>query len=93
VDTKNVGLYGRSWTKLNILDGLPRISIHDPFDVLVDRYASRGTSIAPGESPTSAFTMPCSDIEVNPLYDKAAVRRKAIDCPLRSSLTSPAAAS
>src|ERR1043165_6312175 len=40
VDKKNVGLYGRSWTKLNILDGFPRITVLDPFDVLVDRYAS-----------------------------------------------------
>jgi len=39
VDKKNVGLYGRSYTKRNILDGLPRLTTHDAFDMLVDRYA------------------------------------------------------
>lgn len=38
VDTKIVGLYGRGHTRLNIVDGLVRFTVHDPFDVLVDRF-------------------------------------------------------
>jgi hypothetical protein len=29
VDKKTVGLYGRSYTKLNILDGMVRVTVHD----------------------------------------------------------------
>lgn len=36
VDKKTVGLDGRGHTKLNIVDGMVRLTVHDPFDVLVD---------------------------------------------------------
>lgn len=38
VDKRQVFLYGRSFKKLNIVDGKPYIEILDPQDVLIDRY-------------------------------------------------------
>jgi hypothetical protein len=70
VDKKNVGLYGRSYTKLNILDGLPRLTIHDPFDVLVDRYALPWNIDTARRVTHLAIYQTLSDIATNPLYDK-----------------------
>jgi hypothetical protein len=38
VDKKQEELYGRSFMKLNIVNGRIVIEVLDPFDVLVDRY-------------------------------------------------------
>ena len=38
VDKKQVALYGRSFKKLNVIDGEPIVEIIDPQDILVDRY-------------------------------------------------------
>jgi hypothetical protein len=76
VDKKNVGLYGRSWTKLNILDGFPRITIHDPFDVLIDRYALPWDIDKTARRITHVgIYRSLSDLELNPLYDKAAITK------------------
>jgi hypothetical protein len=47
VDKKNEGLYGRSYTKLNILGGMPVLSVHDPFE-----------SSSTGTPPLGASTPP-----------------------------------
>ena len=75
VDKKQVLLYGRSWKKLNILNGRPYVEVLDPQDVLIDRYAD----------PADISTALCiihqhifrtlGDLEKNPLYDKAAINR------------------
>lgn len=39
VDKRQVGLYGRSFKKLNVIDGSPVLEVCDPQDILVDRYA------------------------------------------------------
>jgi len=76
VDKKNVGLYGRSWTKLNILDGFLRITIHDPFDVLIDRYALPWDIDKTARRITHVgLYRSLSDLELNPIYDKAAIGR------------------
>jgi len=37
VDKRQVGLYGRSFKKLNVIDGKPTVDIIDPQDMLIDR--------------------------------------------------------
>ena len=73
VDKKNVGLYGRSWTKLNIIDGLPRITIHDSFDILIDRYALPWDIDTARRITHLGIYQTLSDLERNPLFDKAAI--------------------
>ncbi len=73
VDKKNVGLYGRSWCKLNILDGMPRITVHDPFDVLIDRYAVPWDIDTARRITHLGIYQTLSNLERNPLFDKAAI--------------------
>ncbi len=74
VDKKNEAIYGRTYTKLNIVNGLVRLSVHDPLDILVDRYAVP-TDIDTGRRVTHLGIYRClSDLEMNPLYDKVAIR-------------------
>jgi hypothetical protein len=73
VDKKNVGMYGRSYTKLNILDGFPRLTIHDAFDVLVDRYASPWDIDTAQRLTHVGIYRTLAQLEMNPLYDKSAL--------------------
>lgn len=75
VDKKQVFLYGRSFRSWQIVDGLPRMSIEDPMDMLVDRYTD------PTDFNTARFLIhtnifkPLSVLERNPKYDKQALKR------------------
>jgi hypothetical protein len=73
VDKKNVGLYGRSYTKLNILDGEPKLTIHDTFDILVDRYALPWNIDTARRVTHVGIFQSLSAIVGNPLHDKTAV--------------------
>jgi hypothetical protein len=73
VDKKNVGLYGRSYTKLNIVAGMPRLTVHDAFDVLVDRYALPWDIETARRVTHVGIYRSLADLELNPLYDKAAI--------------------
>jgi hypothetical protein len=75
VDKKNEGLYGRSYTKLNILNGMPVISVHDSFDVLVDRYASPWSIDTARRVTHVGIYRALSDLELNPLYDRDAIKK------------------
>lgn len=75
VDRKQEWLYGRSFMKLNILDGWFHMEVVDPQNVLVDRYA-KPWDIHTGRRIThTGIFRTLSDIERNPLYDKAATQR------------------
>ena len=75
VDRKQEWLYGRSFMKLNILDGWLHMEVIDPQDVLVDRYANPA-NIHTGRRITHiGIYRTLSDCERNPLYDKAAISR------------------
>lgn len=52
VDKKQVMLYGRSFWKLNIIDGEIRLEVLDPQEVVVDRYVNPWDSIAQSGSRT-----------------------------------------
>lgn len=75
VDKKQVFLYGRSFKKLNIVNGKFVFEILDPHDVLVDRY------VDPTNLDTARYVChqhifkPLSSLEENESYDKEAVTR------------------
>ncbi len=73
VDKKNIGLYGRGHTKLNIIDGIPRLTVHDPFDVLVDRYALPWDLDSARRITHVGIYRSVSQLELNPLYSKEAI--------------------
>ena len=74
IDKKQVMLYGRSWKKLNIVDGRPYIEILDPQDILVDRYTD------PADIETAFCIIhqhiyrTLGDLEVNPVYNKQVIQ-------------------
>lgn len=76
VDKKQVGIYGRSFIKLNLDVSLGRITFEvlEPYDVLVDRYADpsdiRGT--ANYLSHIHIFRT-LSSVSSNPAYDRAGI--------------------
>ena len=75
VDRKQEWLYGRSFMKLNILDGWFHMEVIDPQDVLLDRYVNPW-DICTGRRITHVgIYRTLSDVERNPLYDKAAITR------------------
>lgn len=79
VDKKQEQLYGKTWTKLNIAYGRFESEILEPYDVLVDRYAD------PSDLDNTAHHLVHGNIfrtldqlEGNPNYDKAAIKRLKI---------------
>lgn len=76
VDKKQVGLYGRSTIKLNLLEGRPSAEVLEPYDWLVDRYADPADldNTAMYQAHINIFRS-LSQIQANPLYDRAAVDR------------------
>jgi hypothetical protein len=75
VDKKQVFLYGRSFKKLNIVNGKFYFEIIDPHDVLIDRY------VDPSDIDTARYIVhqhiftPLSSLSENEEYDKEAVNR------------------
>lgn len=75
IDKKQVILFGRSFKKLNIVNGLFYFEIVDPQDVLVDRY------VDPASIDTARFLShihmykPLSVLESNPFYDQKEVEK------------------
>lgn len=75
VDRKQEWLYGRSFMKLNIIDGWIHMEVVDPQNVLVDRYANPWNIHTGRRITHTGIFRALSDIERNPLYDKAATDR------------------
>jgi hypothetical protein len=75
VDKKQVFLYGRSFKKLNIVNGKFFFEILDPQDILLDRY------VDPSNIDTARYIChqhifkPLSSLEENENYDANAVKR------------------
>lgn len=74
VDKKQVGLYGRSFKKINVANGRPTIEIIDPQHILIDRYVD-STDI-----DTAQFIYhigiyrTLKDLEANENYNQEAVK-------------------
>lgn len=73
VDKKNEGLYGRSYTMLNIVNGMVQITVHDPFDVLVDRFALPWDIDSARRVTLVGIYRSLSELALNPLYDTNAI--------------------
>lgn len=73
-DKKQVLLFGRSFTQMQIVDGEVKFTIIDPNDILVDRYAD------PTDLDTARFLIhtnifvPLSSLENNPNYNQEKVK-------------------
>src|ERR1039457_904353 len=75
VDRKQEWLYGRSFMKLNILDGWFHMEVIDPQDVLIDRYANPSDINSGRRIAHVGIYRTLSDVKRNPLYDQAAIAR------------------
>lgn len=79
VDKKQDFLYGKTWTKFNIVRGRITTEIKEPFDILVDRYADPSDidNTADHLSEHGIFRT-LDQLSANPSYDKSAVNRLKI---------------
>jgi hypothetical protein len=75
VDAKQVFLYGRTFRKLNILDGEFRIEVIDPQDVLVDRYVNPWDLESANHITHVGIYRTLAQVSMNPMYDGAALMR------------------
>ena len=75
VDRKQEWLYGRSFMKLNIIDGWFDMEVIDPQNVLVDRYANPWNIHSGRRITHIGIFRTLSDIERNSLFDSAAVQK------------------
>jgi hypothetical protein len=73
VDRKQEWLYGRSFMKLNILDGWFYAEVIDPQDVLLDRFMNPWDLNSARRITHVGIYRTLSDCERNPMYDKAAI--------------------
>jgi hypothetical protein len=72
IDRKQEWLAGRSWMKLNIIDGWFYAELIDWFDVLIDRFANPWDIQTAKRITHVGIYRSLSDIEKNPLYDAGA---------------------
>ena len=75
VDKKQDFLYGKTWTKFNILRGRIITEIKEPFDMLVDRYADPSDLETADHISEHGIFRTIAELEGNPSFDQAAVRR------------------
>jgi hypothetical protein len=75
VDRKIEWLYGRTFSKLNILSGWFHLDIADPFDVLVDRYMKPWDLNSAKRITHVGIYQSLSDIASNPMFDQEAVTK------------------
>jgi hypothetical protein len=73
VDTNQELLYGRSFIKLNIVDGQVKLEVLDPQDILIDRFTD------PTDIDSARYVIhqhifkTIGELEMNPLYSREAV--------------------
>lgn len=86
VDKKQDFLYGKTWTKLNIVRGRLTTEIKEPFDMLVDRYADPTDLETADHLSEHGIFRTLDQLSGNPMYDQAAVRRLKIFYGTKSGL-------
>jgi hypothetical protein len=75
VDTNQELLYGRSFIKLNIVDGQVKLEVIDPQDILIDRFTD------PTDIDSARYVIhqhifkTIGELEMNTLYDREAVAK------------------
>jgi hypothetical protein len=75
VDRKQEWTYGRSFMKLNVIDGWFHMEVIDPQDVLLDRYMNPWDLQSGRRITHVGIYRSLSDCERNPFYDQAAIDR------------------
>ncbi len=78
VDKKQDLLYGKTWTKLNIVGGRLVSEIKEPFDMLIDRYADPSDIETADHIIEGGIYRTLAQLEANPNFDKAAINRLKI---------------
>lgn len=76
VDKKQNFIYGKTWTKFNLVGGRITTEIKEPFDILVDRYADPSDLDATANHLSEHGIFRTIDqLKANPNFDKNAVRQ------------------
>lgn len=75
VDKRQVFIYGRSFKKLNIVNGKFNFEVLDPQDVLLDRYMSPYNIDTAHYLCHQHILKPLSSLQENKSYDKEAIKR------------------
>ena len=75
VDRKQEWLYGRTFMKLNILDGWFHMSVEDGQDVLLDRYMNPWDLNSARRITHVGIYRTLSDVSRNTMYSKEAINR------------------
>jgi hypothetical protein len=74
VDRKQEFLYGRSFMKLNIIDGRFYMEIIDPQDVLLDRFMNPWDLDSARRVTHTGIYRSLSDVKRNPMYDASSTK-------------------
>jgi len=75
VDKKQEFHFGRTFDQWQIVDGMVKMTVEDPMDILVSRYTD------PTNIHSSRFLIhthifkPLTELEANPMYDKGAIEK------------------
>ncbi len=73
VDKKQVMFYGRSFDQIQVIDGMIRMSIIDPEDILVDRYLDPTDLDSARYLIHTHIFVPLATLEKNSMYNQQAV--------------------
>lgn len=74
VDRKQEWLNGRSFMKLNVVDGYITMEVIDPMDILLDRFMNPWDVESARRITHIGIFRTLSDIKLNPFYDQTAVK-------------------
>ncbi len=75
VDKKQDFIYGKTWTKFNLVKGRIVTEIKEPFDILVDRFGDPTDLETLDHLSEHGIYRTIGQLEANPAYDRAAVKR------------------
>src|SRR5262249_24496812 len=78
VDKKQDFLYGKTWTKFNILGGRLCTEIKEPFDILIDRYPDPVDIETADHLTERGIFRTLDQLAANPTFDQGAVNRLKI---------------
>ena len=75
VDKKQDFIYGKTWTKFNLVKGRIVTEIKEPFDILVDRFGDPTDLETLDHLSEHGIYRTIGQLEANPAYDQAAIKR------------------
>ena len=75
IDKKQVFFFGRSFDQWQVEDGKVKMTVQDPMDILISRYADPSNIHSSRYLIHTHIFKPLSEIERNPAYDQEAIKR------------------